>query len=116
MSYLANFNNDVAKQILMDIIRCVNQPDNSKKLSEAKASAGKEMLLMMQNVFPLVMTLQLEVIKAHGFPGNREGLVQFSQLVRELERDDMEIARLRSQLRAIYLPPIAINTTNDILI
>jgi len=50
MSYLANFNNESAKQILMDIIRCVNQPENSKKLSEAKASAGKEMILMMQHV------------------------------------------------------------------
>lgn len=116
MSYLANFNNESAKQILMDIIRTVNQPENSKKLSEAKSSAGKEMILMMQHVFPLVMQLQLEVIKVHGFPGNREGLVQFSQLIREMERDDMEIARLRSQIRAIYLPPIAINTTNDILI
>lgn len=116
MSYLTSFNNESAKQILMDIIRTVNQPENSKKLSEAKASAGKEMILMMQHVFPLVMQLQLEVIKLHGFPGNREGLVQFSQLIREMERDDMEIARLRSQIRAIYLPPIAINTTNDILI
>jgi len=50
MSYLTNFNSDTAKQILMDIIRCVNQPENSKKLSEAKASAGKEMILMMQHV------------------------------------------------------------------
>ncbi|XP_073825402.1 protein C10 [Musca autumnalis] len=110
------FNNDTAKQILIDIIRTVNQPENSKKLSEAKASAGKEMLLMMQHVFPLVMQLQTEVIKSYGFSGNREGLVQFSQLIRELEREDVEIARLRSQIRAIYLPPIAINTTNDILI
>ncbi|XP_075152135.1 protein C10 [Haematobia irritans] len=111
-----NFNNDTAKQILIDIIRTVNQPENSKKLSEAKANAGKEMLLMMQYVFPLVMQLQTEVIKSYGFPGNREGLVQFSQLVRELEIQDVEIARLRSQIRAIYLPPIAINHTNDILI
>ncbi|XP_053958880.1 protein C10 [Anastrepha obliqua] len=116
MSYLVNFTNDTAKQILIEIIRTVNQPENSKKLSEAKASAGKEMLLMMQHVFPLVMQLQTDVIKTYGFPGNREGLVQFSQLVREMEREDVEIARLRSQIRAIYLPPIAINTTNDILI
>jgi len=73
-------------------------------------------MVFATQVFPLVMQLQLEVIKGHGFPGNREGLVQFSQLIREMERDDMEIARLRSQIRAIYLPPIAINTTNDILI
>ncbi|XP_055386621.1 protein C10 [Condylostylus longicornis] len=116
MSYLLNFTNDTAKTILIDIIKTVNQPDNSKKLSEAKASAGKEMILMMQYVFPLVMQIQMEVIKQHGFPGNREGLVQFSQLIREIERENSEIARLRSQIRAIYLPPIAVNTTNDVLI
>lgn len=116
MSYLTNFTNEVGRSILVEIIKTVNQPDNSKRLSEAKASAGKEMLNMMQFVFPLVMQLQMDVIKSFGFPGNREGLVQFEQLVREMERDDVEISRLRSQIRAIYLPPIAINPSNDILI
>lgn len=116
MSYLTNFTNEVGRSILVEIIKTVNQPDNSKRLSEAKASAGKEMLNMMQFVFPLVMQLQMDVIKSFGFPGNREGLVQFEQLVREMERDDVEINQLRSQIRAIYLPPIAINPSNDILI
>ena len=53
MSYLLNFTNEIGKSILIDIIKTVNQLDNSKRLSEAKASAGKEMLLMMQFVFPL---------------------------------------------------------------
>ncbi|KAL5279338.1 hypothetical protein ACFFRR_003742 [Megaselia abdita] len=116
MAYLNNFNNEAAREILIDIIRTVNQPENSKKLSEAKQSAGKEMIAMMQFVFPLVMQIQTDVIKAHGFPGNREGLVQFCQMVREMEINDQEISRLRSQIRAIYLPPIAINTTSDVLI
>lgn len=116
MSYLINFTVEMAKSILIEIIKTVNQSDNSKRLSEAKASAGKEMLAMMQFVFPLVMQIQMDVIKNFGFPGNREGLVQFEQLVREMERDDTEISRLRSQIRAIYLPPIAINPANDILI
>uniref|UniRef100_T1H4T2 Protein C10 n=1 Tax=Megaselia scalaris TaxID=36166 RepID=T1H4T2_MEGSC len=116
MAYLTNFNNEAAREILIDIIRTVNQPENSKKLAEAKGNAGKEMILMMQHVFPLVMQIQTEVIKKHGFPGNREGLVQFAMMVREMEKDDQEISRLRSQIRAIYLPPIAINTTNDVLI
>lgn len=116
MSYLATFTNEVGRSILIEIIKTVNQMENSKRLSEAKASAGKEMIAMMQFVFPLVMKLQIDVIKGFGFPGNREGLVQFEQLVREMERDDAEIARLRSQIRAIYLPPIAIHSANDVLI
>lgn len=116
MAYLNNFNNEAAREILIDIIRTVNQPENSKKLSEAKANAGKEMLLMMTHVFPLLMQIQTDVIKKYGFPGNREGLMQFAQMAREMEKDDQEISRLRSQLRAIYMPPIEINTTHDVLI
>uniref|UniRef100_A0A0K8TQ90 Protein C10 n=1 Tax=Tabanus bromius TaxID=304241 RepID=A0A0K8TQ90_TABBR len=116
MAYIANFTTDTAKAILNEVIKTVNQPDNSKRLSEAKASAGKEMILMMQHVFPLVMAIQMDVIKLFGFPGNREGLIQFSLLVREMEREDAEILRLRNQIRAIYLPPINVNSTNDVLI
>lgn len=112
----ANFTIDTGRAILIEIIQTVNQPENSKRLSEAKAAAGKEMLAMMQLVFPLVMQIQMDVIKTFGFAGTREGLVQFEQLVRELEREDAELSRLRSQIRAIYLPPIAINPSNDILI
>uniref|UniRef100_A0A182NTK5 Protein C10 n=1 Tax=Anopheles dirus TaxID=7168 RepID=A0A182NTK5_9DIPT len=117
MSYLSNFNAETGKTILVDILKTVNQPENSKKLSEAKANSGKEMIKMMQYVFPLVMQLQIEVIKDYGFPGSREGLVQFEQIIREFEREDVDIARLRAQIRSIYLPPININSsTNDVLI
>lgn len=116
MSYLSNFTIETGRNILIEIIKTVNQPDNSKRLSEAKASAGKEMIAMMQFVFPLVMQIQMDVIKNFGFPATREGLVQFEQLVREMEREDTEISRLRSQIRAIYLPPININPANDVLV
>lgn len=116
MSYFTNFNNEAGKTILGDIIKTCNHPDNSKRLSEAKAAAGKEMLQMMHLVFPQVMQIQMDIIKNYGFPSNREGLIQFEQLIRDLEKDDAEIARLRSQIRAIYLPPINVNAANDVLI
>uniref|UniRef100_A0A7G3AKR7 Protein C10 n=1 Tax=Lutzomyia longipalpis TaxID=7200 RepID=A0A7G3AKR7_LUTLO len=114
MSYLTNFTNETGKSILMDILKTINLAENSQKITEAKAIAGKEMIAMMQYVFPIVMQIQIDVIKNYGFAANREGLVQFSQLIREIE--DPDISKLRSQIRSIYLPPIAINTTNDILI
>jgi hypothetical protein len=113
---MSNFTSETGKTILIDILKTVNQPENAKKLSEAKAMSGKEMIKMMQFVFPLVMEIQTGVIKAYGFPGNREGLVQFEKIIREFEKEDVEIARLRAQVRSIYLPPININSTNDILI
>lgn len=116
MSFLSNFTNETGKTILRDIIKTVNQSDNSKKLSEAKSLAGKEMIGMMQLVFPIVMKIQMDVIKNYGFTGNREGLVQFSQLIREMEREDSEIARLRNEIRSIYLPPITVCAANDVLI
>lgn len=116
MSYFSSFTSETGKTILGDIIKTCNHPDNSKRLSEAKASAGKEMMMMMHLVFPQVMQIQMDIIKSYGFPGNREGLIQFEQLIRDLEKEDPEIARLRSQIRAIYLPPISVNPVNDILI
>ncbi len=70
MSYLTNFTVESGRAILMEIIKTVNQPENSKTISLAKASAGKEMIAMMQLVFPLVMKIQMEVITNFGFPGN----------------------------------------------
>lgn len=116
MSYFLNFTVETGKTILGDIIKTCNHSENSKRLSEAKAAAGKEMLMMMHLVFPQVMQIQIDIIKNYGFPGNREGLIQFEQLIREFEKDDPEVARLRAQIRAIYLPPITINPANDILI
>lgn len=116
MSYFANFNSETGKTILGEIIKTCNHPDNSKRLSELKSSAGKEMLQMMHLVFPEVMQIQMDIIKNFGFPGNREGLIQFEQLIRDLEKDDPEISRLRSQIRAIYLPPINFDSAQDVLI
>lgn len=116
MAYLQNFTNEKGRMILMEILKTISQTENNKKINEARALGGKDMIGLMQFLFPLVMQLQMDVIKKHGFPGNRDGLIQFSQLIREMENEDTEIAKLRTQIRSIYLPPIVINTSNDILV
>jgi hypothetical protein len=116
MAQFQNINNETGKTILIDILKTVNQAENAKKLAEAKHKAGREMIKILQHVFPLVMELQTNCIHKYGFPASRDGLISFSKIIRELERDDQEIARLRAQIRSIYLPPIVINSTNDILI
>lgn len=75
MSYLTNFTVETGRAILVEIIKTVNQPENSKTISLAKASAGKEMIAMMQLVFPLVMKIQIDVITNFGFPGNLSGFL-----------------------------------------
>lgn len=61
------------------------------------------------------MEIQMQVVGNYGFVG-REGLVQYEQLVRELENSDEEIARLRAQIRQIYYPPMSSSTSPDVLI
>lgn len=126
------FNLETARKILIDILKHVALPENSKRLSEARckfpsfkitwisllnifaANSGREMIKMMQLVFPIVLELQTEVLKSYGFIG-REGLIHFEQLIREMEADD-EIARLRQQIRNVYLPPMTSASSPDVLI
>lgn len=73
MSQINNFSCENGRVILIDILKTVNQTENAKRINEAKAQAGKEMIKIMQYVFPLIMELQMEVIQNYGFPANREG-------------------------------------------
>lgn len=115
MAYLQNFTHETGRVMLQDIFKQLNVAENAKRIAEAKGS-NKDMLNHIQLVFPLVMEIQMGVIKKYGFPGSREGLIHFSQLMREMEGEDPDIAKLRQQIRSIYLPPITINTSNDILV
>lgn len=88
----------------------------------------------MELVFPIVMEFQMAVLSNNGFIG-REGLVNFEQIIRfcsisslaeedfsfisfsrEMEAEDPEIARLRNQIRNMYLPPISSASSPDVLI
>ncbi|XP_022831041.1 protein C10 [Spodoptera litura] len=104
---------DQVRLILSEVIEALESPDYASKLDEAKEAAGNEMLKMMQIVFPMVVQIEMETIKRHGFPNSREGIVQFTQLVREMEALDSEVSRLHTQIRNHYLPPVSISSTVD---
>lgn len=55
----------------------LNTSENIQKLTEAKEKSGNEMLKMMQFVFPIVVQIQMDVIKNYGFPEGREGDIYF---------------------------------------
>ncbi|CAK9798039.1 Protein C10 [Anthophora quadrimaculata] len=97
MTTVPAFTPEVAKAVLTDVLTALNTPENIQKLAEAKENSGNEMLKMMQFVFPIVVQIQMDVIKNYGFPEGREGTVQFAQLLRALEREDPEVAQLHSQ-------------------
>ncbi|RVE49556.1 hypothetical protein evm_005784 [Chilo suppressalis] len=75
-----NVSVDQVRQILTQVIDALESPDYSCKLDEAKEAAGNEMLKMMQIVFPMVVQIEMEIIKRHGFCNSREGIVQFTQM------------------------------------
>lgn len=95
---------------MQDILDAVSIPENATKLNQAKDNAGNDMIKMMQYVFPIMVQIQMDVIKNYGFSNGREGIVLFSQLIRNLEREDSDLAELHSQLRTHFLPPVNINT------
>ncbi|KAG7303052.1 hypothetical protein JYU34_013071 [Plutella xylostella] len=108
-----NVSIDQIRLILSEVINALESPDYASKLDEAKEAAGNEMLKMMLIVFPMVIQIEMDIIKRHGFNNSREGIVQFTQLVRETESLDSEVARLHSQIRSHYLPPVSISSTVD---
>lgn len=113
MTTVPNFTPEIAKAVLTDILTALSTAENIQKLTEAKENSGNEMLKMMQFVFPIVVQIQMDVIKNYGFAEGREGTVQFAQLLRALEREDPEIAQLHSQVRSYFLPPVTISSSTE---
>lgn len=68
-----NVSVDQLRHILTEIIEALESPIYASKLDDAKEAAGNEMLKMMQIVFPMVVQVEMEIIKNHGFSNNREG-------------------------------------------
>jgi hypothetical protein len=58
---------------MTNIVTALNAPENAQKITEAKEKSGNDVLKMMQIVFPIVMQIQMDVIKNYGYPEGREG-------------------------------------------
>ncbi|XP_045477638.1 protein C10 [Harmonia axyridis] len=100
---------ELAIEILTKTIETLQSPENTHKLEDARDNVGNEMLKMMQFLFPIVMQVQIDVIKEFGFPEGREGIVKFAQMLRSLEADNTEVAQLHNVVRSFYLPSVAVN-------
>jgi len=107
MATVTNFTAEDAKVALNEVLAALTTPENVQKITEAKENSGNEMMKMMQYVFPIVTQIQMDVIKNYGFSEGREGIIQFAKFIRNLERDDPEIAQLNGQVRAYFLPPVS---------
>lgn len=104
---------ELAVLILNRTLDELQSPENARKLEEARDNVGNEMLKMMQFLFPVVMQIQMDVIKEFGFPEGREGIIKFAQMLRALEREDEEVARLHGLVKGFYLPPVAVSASTE---
>ncbi|CAH1108417.1 unnamed protein product [Psylliodes chrysocephalus] len=104
---------DTAREILNKTLEELQSTENVQKLEEARDNVGNEMLKMMQFLFPIVMQIQMEIIREFGYPEGRDAIIKFTQMLRCLEREDAEVARLHSLVKSYYLPPVTVHTTNE---
>lgn len=108
---IPNLTSELAIAILNKTIEELQTPENTQKLEDAKYNVGNEMFKMMQYLFPIVMQIQMDVIKEFGFPEDRNGIIKFAQMLRSLERENSEIAQLHNIIKGYYLPPVSLNTS-----
>ncbi|KAF7286849.1 hypothetical protein GWI33_003904 [Rhynchophorus ferrugineus] len=69
---IPSLSQETAIEILTKTIEQLQLPENLQKIDEARDNVGNEMLKMMQFIFPIVMQIQIDVIKEYGYPETRE--------------------------------------------
>lgn len=104
---------ELATAILNRTLDELQLPENASKLEEARDKVGNEMLKMMRFVFPVVMEVQMNVIRQFGYPDGLEGITKFADMLRSLERENEEVARLHAMVKAYFMPPVGVNASNE---
>lgn len=99
--------------ILEKVLERLQSPETTEKLDQARFEIGNDMLKMMRIVFPMVMQVMIDVFSENGHPNVPGGIIKRARMIRALEREDPEIARLHGLIKAYYLPPVVINTTAE---
>lgn len=106
---------------MSEVIRAMNEPINCQKMRAARPVSDRsdsqidgrnishplEAVRHMQYVFPIASQIMTEVVSNYGFPATGEGLIQFTLLVRQMERFDEDIKQLNTQVKRILLPTFA---------
>lgn len=99
--------------ILLQVLEKLKEEPVAGKLKSARQMAGNDTMKTMQYVLPIVMQVEMEVLKFHGYDDSREGLIKFTQLVKELEELDSAIRNLHDVLKSQYLPPVSVYHDKD---
>ncbi|KAL7643152.1 UNVERIFIED_CONTAM: hypothetical protein RMT77_006442 [Armadillidium vulgare] len=101
-----NFTGDKAKAALHEILCALTSGEGVEALEEARELVGNDMVGLMTRVFPLVTQITINVISKYGFSHDGVGAIQFEHMIKNLEENDPEIARLHAQVRSYFLPAV----------
>uniref|UniRef100_A0A8D8XJ19 Protein C10 n=1 Tax=Cacopsylla melanoneura TaxID=428564 RepID=A0A8D8XJ19_9HEMI len=101
------------KDILQEITDSIETGESATKLNEAKQTAGNDMMKLMQYVFPVIVQIEMDVIKKYGFIDGREGMIQFTKLVVDYEKEDKDIAILHKIIRSHFLPLVTVASESN---
>lgn len=58
---------------MAEVLESLTTCDIALNLEDAKNRAGNDMLKVMQYIYPIVVSTQMDVIKKYGLPEGREG-------------------------------------------
>lgn len=109
----ASFDKKAIKDILQEIIDAIDNGESTSKLNDAKATAGNDMMKLMQYVFPVIVQIEMDIIKKYGFIDGREGMIQFTKLLVDYEKEDKDIALLHKLIRSHFLPPVTVASDSN---
>jgi len=110
--YEEPFTVEKGRAALTAILSAFDSPHFADRLAEAKDEAGNSMIKYQQIVFPLFTEIQLAVISQYGFQPDGEGVIQFNQHIKLLEREDQEVARLAMLMKNQFIPPLSMPAMN----
>jgi len=104
--YAVPFTIERGRAALAAILSAFETPPHLARISLAKQEAGNSMIRYQQVVFPLCTEIQLSVIAQFGFQPDGEGIIQFTQHIKIMEKEDQEIARLAQLVKNYFIPPM----------
>lgn len=104
--YAAPFTVERGRAALAAILSAFESPPHAGRILAAKQEAGNSMIRYQQIVFPLCTEVQLGVIAQFGFQPDGEGIIQFTQHIKIMEKEDQEVARLAQLVKNYFIPPL----------
>jgi len=106
--YAAPFTIKKGRSALAAIFSSFETPPHQARILAAKQEAGNSMIRYQQIVFPLCTEIQLGVIAQFGFQPDGEGIIQFTQHIKMMEKEDQEVARLAHLVKNYFIPPMTL--------